>query len=299
MTDSGNGAPGSGWGEQPGYGQQPPYGQPQQPYGQPQQPQYGQPQQPPYGQPQYGQPQYGQPQYGQPQYGQPQYGQPQYGQQPYSTTPYPPVAPGYGTGGPGGPARPPNRTGLIVGIGVVLALIAVGATAFALTGNKKKQAVPPPASSSQVSQPPTGFPSVAGSANPTDTSVPTDSAVPPDTSFPTDTTTASQALTVPAARAVVAQYFNDINAQNDTHAATLICSPSVTRWKNTIRKSGGDFTVTVDGATFTGSATPSSDELDLKYTLRVTELSNGQHGTTKVTFVMVNEDGAVKICGDH
>jgi hypothetical protein len=132
------------------YGQQPQgggYGQPQQGgYGQPQQGGgYGQPQQPPqgggYGQPQpqqggYGQPPQ-QPGYGYPQqappaqapYGQVPQQQPAYGQQP----PYgqPPQQPGYGY-----PQQPPQggggkRTGVI--IGVVVALVAVGAGIFFVT----------------------------------------------------------------------------------------------------------------------------------------------------------------------
>lgn len=97
---------------QPQYGHQPGYGQPpaQPGYGQqPAQPQYGQPQQ----QPQYGQPGYGQP--AQPQYGQPQqaYGQPpQYGQ------------PGYGQGYGAAPKK--SKTGLIVGLGALVVLVAVG-----------------------------------------------------------------------------------------------------------------------------------------------------------------------------
>lgn len=96
-------------GQQPGYGQQPMPG-----YGQPQQPAYGQPQQPGYGQP--AQPQYGQP--AQPQYAQPGYGQPQYGQQPgYGQAPY--GQPGYG-------APKKSRTGLFLGLGALVVVVAVG-----------------------------------------------------------------------------------------------------------------------------------------------------------------------------
>lgn len=78
--------------------------------------------QPPYGQPQYGQqPGFGQPPgYGQPQYGQPQYGQqppPPYGQQPYGQPPY-------GQQGYGAPKK--SRTGLILGLGGLVLVVAVG-----------------------------------------------------------------------------------------------------------------------------------------------------------------------------
>jgi hypothetical protein len=117
--------------QQPGYGQQQPgYGYPQQ--GQPAQPAYGQPpQQPEYGYPQQAQPaQPGYPQQGQPAqpgYGYPQQGQPAYGQ-------VPPPQPGYGYGQPPGAPQGGGggkRTGII--IGVVVALVAVGAGVFFVT----------------------------------------------------------------------------------------------------------------------------------------------------------------------
>ncbi|MEU1853495.1 PQQ-binding-like beta-propeller repeat protein [Streptomyces sp. NPDC019990] len=132
---------------QPGYGypQQPgPYGQPGQPgpYGQPGLPgqpvppgpyspgpgPYAQPQQPgPYGQPQQPNP-YGQPGYGQPGYGQPGYGfppQPQY-----------PGAPGTPPGGgSGNPFK--GKPALIIGAAVA-ALLVVGGTVWAVTGDDGK-----------------------------------------------------------------------------------------------------------------------------------------------------------------
>ncbi|MFG1806064.1 hypothetical protein [Streptomyces sp. NPDC049040] len=126
---SNNQPPPNPYGQQPPnpYGQQPPqqpgYGQPQPGYGYPQQ---GQPAQPPYGQQPPQQPGYGQPQpgYGYPQQGQP--GQPGYGQVPQQ--------PGYGYGQPQMPPQgggSGKRTGII--IGVVVALVAVGAGVFFVT----------------------------------------------------------------------------------------------------------------------------------------------------------------------
>jgi subtilase family serine protease len=160
------------------YGQQPgpnPYGQPQNPnpYGQPQ-PQYpqnpnpyGRPPQPPQPYPQQPNP-YGQPQY--PQQPNPYGGPPQppYPQQPnpyggpQQQPPYdrPPQGPGSGggpggaggSGGSGGPTghggggRRPRRSrrGVLVAVGVVLALVAAG-TAYAVHGNGD-EAKPPVAS---------------------------------------------------------------------------------------------------------------------------------------------------------
>ncbi|MGY1812416.1 DUF4333 domain-containing protein [Blastococcus sp. SYSU D00820] len=104
--------PGQQYGQQPGqqYGQPQYGGQPGGGYGQPGQ--YG-------GQPGYGQPGQQPGQYG----GQPGYGQqPQYGQQPYAQGPQ------YG-GQPGGYGQPPkkSKTGLIVGLVVLVAvLVAAG-----------------------------------------------------------------------------------------------------------------------------------------------------------------------------
>lgn len=128
------------------YGEQPQgggYGQPQQGgYGQPQPPQqggYGQPQQGGYGQPQAPQPGYGQPQAPAPGYGYPQqgpppeqpYGQPNpYGQVPPQQPPYG-QQPGYGYPQPPAPQHGGGkRTGII--IGVVVVLVAVGAGVFLL-----------------------------------------------------------------------------------------------------------------------------------------------------------------------
>jgi len=122
------------YGQQPqggGYGQPQPggYGQPQPGYGQPQPGGYGQPQQPPA--PPQGQPAYGYPQQAPPAqapYGQPAYPQPGYGQQP----PYGQV-PQQGYGYPQPPQQGGNgkRNGII--IGVVVALVAVGAGVFFAT----------------------------------------------------------------------------------------------------------------------------------------------------------------------
>jgi hypothetical protein len=105
---------------QPGYGypQQAQPGQPGQP-AQPAQPGYGYPQQDQPGQP--GQPPYGQVPPQQPGYGYPQQPQP-YGQQPGYGYGQPPAAPQGGNG---------KRTGIIVG--VVVALVAVGAGIFFVT----------------------------------------------------------------------------------------------------------------------------------------------------------------------
>ena len=128
-----------------------PYGRP--PFGAPQQGQ-------PYGPPPYGpppgqfpppQPQhYGRPPYGQAPQGTPYSGPPQHGQAPHAATPYGRSAygqPGYGQppygqppqGGPGYGAPPPrsgsrSRTGLIVGLVALLALVVVGVVLALTTG---------------------------------------------------------------------------------------------------------------------------------------------------------------------
>jgi hypothetical protein len=258
-------------GGQPGYGQQPPpaYGQQPPPaYGQQPPPAYGQ--QPP--------PAYGQ----QPP---PAYGQAgAYGQQP-------PVPPGYGTpygpqpGGTGG-----SKTPLIAAI-VVLLLIAGGVAAFFLlkSDSKPKPKASPSHSVSASTHSSAGFPSTL----PSNTGFP--STLPSDTGFPS-TGGSSSAITETDARKVVVQYINDINAQDRTDAQTIICSALVDKWKSSIDSAGGDFTVTVTTATFEGS-TPSSQGLDLKYSLDVKAISSGATGVSPVTFTIVDE-GGLKICGE-
>ena len=216
---------------------------------------------------------------GQPGYGQqppPAYGQAgAYGQQP-------PVPPGYGTpygpqpGGTGG-----SKTPLIAAI-VVLLLIAGGVAAFFLLKSDSKpkpKASPSHSLSASVQSSNTDFPST----------------LPSDTGFPS-TGGSSSAITETDARKVVVQYINDINAQDRTDAQTIICSALVDKWKSSIDSAGGDFTVTVTTATFEGS-TPSSQGLDLKYSLDVKAISSGATGVSPVTFTIVDE-GGLKICGE-
>jgi hypothetical protein len=114
--------------EPPPYQQQP---YEPQPYGQPgyHQPQYPGGPPPEYGAGQYG-PEYGAAQYGAGEYGQPGYGQPGYNQAGYNQAGYGPSEygqqPAYGDGGWQAPAAAPakkSRTGLIVGLVVVLAAV--------------------------------------------------------------------------------------------------------------------------------------------------------------------------------
>ncbi|MFI9823010.1 PQQ-binding-like beta-propeller repeat protein [Streptomyces sp. NPDC052013] len=121
--------------------QGPPPGAPQPGYGYPQQPQ--QPQQPgPYGQPgpytpgPYGQPQQPGP-YGQPGYGYPP--QPQFPGAPGT----PPGGPGTPPGGPGGSRNPfKSKPALAIGAAAVAALLVVGGTVWAVSGDDKKDKKP-------------------------------------------------------------------------------------------------------------------------------------------------------------
>jgi hypothetical protein len=136
------------------WGQQNPYGTPQQPNVPPvpqNPPDYGQQGYPPpgYGQPGYGQPpapEYGQPQYAQPQYGQPgQPGQPpqgypqqpgNFGQPGFPPPGYPPQQP-TGTGGGG-----KRRKGLLIGTGVIGALIIIAIVLLFTVGSSSSDATP-------------------------------------------------------------------------------------------------------------------------------------------------------------
>jgi hypothetical protein len=71
----------------------------------------------------------------------------------------------------------------------------------------------------------------------------------------------------------------------------------VDAWRSSIDKASGDFTVSVTNSTFQGS-TPTSDGLDLKYSLDVKSTKTSQTGTSPVTFTIVDRSGDLLICGE-
>jgi hypothetical protein len=77
----------------------------------------------------------------------------------------------------------------------------------------------------------------------------------------------------------------DVNDQDRTDAATLICPELVDTWRNSIAEPSGDVTVSVTTATFRGS-TPTGDGLDLKYSVDVKSTTTRQSGTSPVTFTI-------------
>lgn len=284
MTYPGSGGPQ--WPEQPGQpgGQPPGYGQ--------QPPGYGQ--QPPYGQPGYGQPQPG--------YGQPPAGQPGYGQQPPGYGP-PPVPPGYGGPGGSGPhGRPPkrnNRTALISSLVMVAALVAAGLVVFFVTqgddsDDTEAGGTGHPTAATQATGNPTGAPTPNPSMS---ADFPSQSAQPStDSTDPTGTSSAD-GVSENEAVAVVERYIQDINAQDEQDAATLICSAALDRWRKAIHEEGGDFTVTVTDASYEGSSANPSGGLDVRYTLAVQSRTSSETGTANVTFTVIDEGGP-KICGE-
>jgi hypothetical protein len=248
-------------------------------------PSYGQPPAPGYGQPGYGQPvQPGQPGYGQPV--QPGYGQPGYGQ----PGGYPPagqygVAPAYG---PTPPSGGRSKTPLIISIVAVLLIGGVLAVYLATKNSKTT-------TTAIHTTLPTGLPTALPTALPSDTTSFSASSFP--TAVPTSVPTSTGAsITEGEAKVVVAQYIADINSQDESSAATLICSAALSKWRTAIHASGGDFTVKVTGSTFKGSS-PSGQGLDVKYALAVKSLSSSASGTSNVTFTIVDEGGP-RICGE-
>ncbi|PZS12390.1 MAG: hypothetical protein DLM57_19015 [Pseudonocardiales bacterium] len=99
------------------------------------------------------------------------------------------------------------------------------------------------------------------------------------------------------ARKIVVRYLADVNAQNRTDAATLICPELVDTWRKAIDGPNGDFTVTVTHATFQ-SASSSSSGVDLKYSLEVKGIKTGSTAVNPVTFTIVAKAGGPKICGE-
>ena len=197
------------------------------------------------------------------------------------------MPPGYGTRygpQPPGPGKN-NKVPLIAAIVVVL-LVAAGLTTFFLvSGNddKKHEANPSPTTSASAPSTPS-FPS--STAAPTEPSAPDTQASGP-----------SGDIGESDARLVVDQYLDDINAQNRSDAQTLICTKLVDGWKQKIDQPGGDFTVTITDKSFQDSS-PSTEGLDLKYSLSVKSISSGQTGTSDVTFTVVQDSG-LKICGEQ
>ncbi|MDQ2748643.1 MAG: hypothetical protein M3Y44_03790 [Actinomycetota bacterium] len=206
--------------------------------------------------------------------------QPPYGQQPGGYG-QPPVPPGYGSPyGPQPPRSGGNRTPIIAGIVVVL-LIAGGVLVYFLTkGDDKKTPVAQHRSTvSTAAQSTAGFPS--------------------STTGPSSapSTGSSGDISESGAKAVVDQYLKDVNAQDRTDAATLICPELVDTWRSSIDKASGDFTVTVTKSTYQGS-TPNSRGLDLKYSLDVKSVKTSQTGVSPVIFTVVERTGDLLICGE-
>ncbi len=258
---------------------------------------------------QYGSGQYGSGQYGEQgagQYGAGQQNQPtsQYGSGQYGSGQYGAPESGYGTGGYGGgggiPPQGPygntpaggsggsNKMPLIIGI-VVALLVAGGLIAFLVTrgGDKKTDAHK---SNSHSQSAPASF----GRSTPTDSS--TDGST-DGSSGGSSGSDSTGSITADDATAVVNKYLDDINAQDDTDAATLICASRVTDWKNSIHSDGGDFTVKVLSRQLS-TPTTTSDGYDVPASLSVQLLTGGNAQTTDITFSVIPEDGAAKICDE-
>jgi hypothetical protein len=106
------------------------------------------------------------------------------------------------------------------------------------------------------------------------------------------------AVSIPDARALVVRYLDDINRLDRTSAQQLICTPLVDGWKATIDQPGGDFTISVDQATFQ-RATAHPGGLDVTYSLAVTDRSTGGQSTNQVTFtVLPDAAGQLQLCGE-
>ena len=134
------------------------------------------------------------------------------------TPPQPPYGgtPAAGSGGSGN-----NRMPLIIGI-VVALLVAGGLIAFLVTrgGNDKKnnaETPPPSRPSSQVVTDTSSFPTDETDSGPTDGG-----------------SSAPSGISETDARDTVNQYLDDINSQDATDAATLICASESATWQATI-----------------------------------------------------------------
>ena len=122
----------------------------------------------------------------------------------------------------------------------------------------------------------------------------------PSSAFPSSRssdTSSSGDINESDARTVVERYLDDVNTQDRTDAATLICPELVDTWRTSIDKASGDFTVTVTSKTYQG-ATPASRGLDLKYSLNVKSVKTSQTGVSPVVFTVVKRSADLLICGE-
>jgi hypothetical protein len=106
-------------------------------------------------------------------------------------------------------------------------------------------------------------------------------------------------LSIPVddARAVVVRYLDDINTQNRTDAASLICASQLSAWQQKIDQPGGDFTVAVSRAVFHG-ATAAADGDALSYELDVRGRQADEVNTNTITFTVIGSPGAYQLCGE-
>jgi hypothetical protein len=104
-------------------------------------------------------------------------------------------------------------------------------------------------------------------------------------------------IPVADARAVVVRYLDDINTQNRTDAASLICPGQLTAWHQKIDQPGGDFTLAVLRADFHGAtATAGGDALS--YELDVRPRQSTEVNTNSVVFTVIGSPGAYQLCGE-
>ena len=120
------------------------------------------------------------------------------------------------------------------------------------------------------------------------------SSVPP---VPSGTSATGLPIPVEDARAVVVRYLDDINTQNRSDAASLICSRLVGDWRKKIDQSGGDFTLAVTRAVLHGVAAAPSG-VALTYDLDVRPRTSDQVNTSTVTFTVVGSPGSYQLCGE-
>lgn len=221
----------------------------------------------------------------------PQPGYPQ--QQPGYGPPAPPGPPygPYGPGGPGGAGSGGsggNRRVIIAAI-VALVLIAGGLTTFfLLRGEDDKPAASPTSTSSRSPSPSQStFPSGTSSTPdfPSDSPRPTDSFdAPSDTTY--QTPASSDAV------ATLKKYFQAIANERQSAAAPLICREYLSDWTVSQKSTFSGIT----DIKYDGSATRPSTG-GLRYDLALVYTVDGKSDSDNVSFLLVQEDGAAKVCG--
>jgi hypothetical protein len=176
---------------------------------------------------------------------------------------------------PGAEPAPGRRAALLAPAAAIVVAAVVVAVVFLLRGNGNSggQARSGSSPSAGLSQAPT-YPS-------------SDSATVTATSSVAGTSSVAEV----AARGMVLEYLDDVNARNEAAAGQLICAEKYATWKKNAETTNGDLSYTVVDSTYRGAHIAAGGGLVVTYALKFDD------GTSNnVAFTVVKQQ-SLKICG--